>query len=470
MPSPNTHLEAERLVAYASTELPPREMSAADLHLLECNECRERLHQLQSSLEQYARYHEEWKRKMPPPPGPWAPLALGNSAPRHAARWWWAAAAAAVAALAIFVPVLRPPSVSAAELLEKAMTRERQSGPPPKRKLRVKMQNLLYTRPAIGSDRSPALAGLRKRFEDARFDWENPLSAEAFHSWRSRLPQKEDSVTVLSGAEQQYRISTRTKTGALEEVALTLRASDFRAVQNVLRFRDSVTVELSEDPAMIASAPAPETHSAAAPAEAAPPPQATSELDVLAALHGIGADLGEPVEVERSGATLTVTATGLDEGRQQEYREALSDLPGVTVRFEGRAGRVDAVESDLVEFSEAVLARAHALASLAERYPPAKERALPPREKAILEGIVRDHVEGLLGAGQELPVRLGHGATGEFVPCSIWQECAAPVLGAAQAFDRAVAQAFAEGGSRKPAGASGTALLLRLASLRGLKR
>ncbi|HBY64466.1 MAG TPA: hypothetical protein DEH78_31995, partial [Solibacterales bacterium] len=364
MLSPNTHLEGERLAAFAAAELPPSEMSAAENHLAGCGECRERVQQTQAALDGFAEYHQEWKRAMPPPK-PWTALRLEGSRGARAARLWWAAAAAAAVGAVLLVSTFRPQTVSAAELLEKALTRERQPAPP--RRLRIKVQNLLYTRPAVGSDRTPALAGLKERFEAAHFDWENPLSAGAFHNWRSRLPQKEDSVTVLSGSEQGYRITTKTNSGQLAQVALTLRASDLRAVQNVLTFRDTLTVELLEEaepaaPYVAAPAPAP----GAMPAEPSAVSPAASELDVLAALHRIGADLGEPVEVERRGETLTVTATGLDEERRRELREALETLPGVSVRFEGRDTKPAVVENDLVEFSESIIARAHALSSLPE--------------------------------------------------------------------------------------------------------
>jgi len=58
------------------------------------------------------------------------------------------------------------------------------------------------------------------------------------------------------------------------------------------------------------------------------------ELHVIAALHAIGADLGEAVQVTRRDGSLVVEATGLTTGRAQQVREAIAPIPGVNLRFD----------------------------------------------------------------------------------------------------------------------------------------
>src|SRR5215831_16790493 len=65
------------------------------------------------------------------------------------------------------------------------------------------------------------------------------------------------------------------------------------------------------------------------------PPSPAEELRVIAALHAIGADLGEPVQVSRRDGVLVVEAVGLTSTREQQVRDAVSQIPGVIFRVDG---------------------------------------------------------------------------------------------------------------------------------------
>ena len=91
-----------------------------------------------------------------------------------------------------------------------------------------------------------------------------------------------------------------------------------------------------------AVAPREENHPTTSPVEApssnsvAPSisaPTISDELRVLAALHKVGADLGDPVEVARGAGEIVVSGVGIAPERQQEIQQVLSSMPNVVVRF-----------------------------------------------------------------------------------------------------------------------------------------
>src|SRR5688500_14213386 len=59
----------------------------------------------------------------------------------------------------------------------------------------------------------------------------------------------------------------------------------------------------------------------------------SNELQVVAALHEIGADLGDPLEVKRSEGKVLVSGIGLPPSRQQEIQLALDSIPNVVLEF-----------------------------------------------------------------------------------------------------------------------------------------
>jgi hypothetical protein len=120
----------------------------------------------------------------------------------------------------------------------------------------------------------------------------------------------------------------------LVEATLELRSQDLRAVAGTLQFRNHERVEISELP----DAPMPKPEAAGVAAQAAPAlmpssmknqssalPRSTTtpgeELQVMAALHRVGADLGDPIEVIPSGDHILVTGMGITPERQQQIRD-----------------------------------------------------------------------------------------------------------------------------------------------------
>ena len=157
-----------------------------------------------------------------------------------------------------------------------------------------------------------------------------------------------------------------------------------------------------------------------------PPVAAASPLhsQVLAAqvLHELGADLGEPVGIVPSPTDAIVRARGIGPRRRQAIQDALAKLPGVAFEnsepqavgtsapapapsapqrsrpklFEAnllkRLGSSAAVEdfaNSVLDDSDAIAIRAHAIQSLDTLFPHGSEISAPDR--AIIDGIVLAH-------------------------------------------------------------------------------
>ena len=170
-----------------------------------------------------------------------------------------------------------------------------------------------------------------------------------------------------------------------------------------------------------------------------------TEVRVFAALHRLGADLGEPVEVEApADGRVVVGGTGLPPARQAEIREALAAERDVRFHFADAPSaepaaaaptRVEAAHSPLearlreyagdddryqslsdrvLDESDTVLAHAHALRTLELRFPAAREAELGAAERTMLHdmaaahrGAFDQHARSLLGDITPLVKALG---------------------------------------------------------------
>lgn len=165
------------------------------------------------------------------------------------------------------------------------------------------------------------------------------------------------------------------------------------------------------------------------------PATPAEELKVFAALHRLGADLGEPIEVTRGETQVVVTGVGIEPDLARRLREELSPVPRVEVRFsdsppevetpsqpsapippQGQAaqfqqklekqlgGRAafDQFADRVLSITEALMSRAHALRRLAERFPPEVESMLSPEDRAVLTRLRQDHATALRDQAAEL--------------------------------------------------------------------
>jgi anti-sigma factor RsiW len=190
--------------------------------------------------------------------------------------------------------------------------------------------------------------------------------------------------------------------------------------------------EVTPSPALSAPAPFSAMHpqSRAPKSESAPPETSLAdELRAVAALHQLGADLGDPVAVAREGRRVVVRGTGVSPARQQEIRQALTSLPNIDLEFSqaqpntqpAPAGPVPAPQSpsppspletrleaqlgghrqfenfssQLLDHQEAAMARIYALRRLATEFSPDSEAQLTPANQQLLRDLARQHLEAM---------------------------------------------------------------------------
>jgi hypothetical protein len=157
----------------------------------------------------------------------------------------------------------------------------------------------------------------------------------------------------------------------------------------------------------------------------------TEELRVLAALHNIGADLGDPVEVQLTDGRVLVSGVGVPPERQRQIEDKLNGIPGVAVQFSQpdlaqaapvaglpekvpeapRAPRLEArlakqlggkvelerFSGQMLDWTEAAMQRAYALRALAQRFPASAEAGMGPVDRQALDDLARDHAANFAG-------------------------------------------------------------------------
>ena len=435
------------LLRLLDADLSPAEEQSLERHLSECSACQRRLEELRQTSGTYLEFHESvLKPSLPSPPRPWQ-LDFQRVAPapaRPARRIFFgfrgALTAAAVIASIIVVAEWfgRTPAVKAAELLRRAVAAE-DSAPPEARARAIRIQTLRYKfeRPARvdaarqAPESSAEAAKIRQLFQSSGYDWDDPLSAASYLRWRDKVRNKRDDVRIVAnrGAGESYVIRTTTTDNPITDASLTLRAEDLRAVSCNLRFGGGELVNVTTAPEDEKGTPAssttlpppPQASTVASPARSA---SAGEELQVIAELHRLGADLGEQIEVKREAGSVSVIGTGLEPQRQRDLTAALAGIPAVHLQFgatqtketarverrptpladaanpllaELEALRPNVPPAELAEQvadnTERVMERIYALRSLARRFPPAAAAQLSAEEKGTLNGIVNDHAQ-----------------------------------------------------------------------------
>lgn len=449
------HPGEERLLRFADGELPPRQSAEVRAHLEACWECRAELDTLQTAVAECIHYRKSvLQAHLPSPPSaPWPDLTARFRAidaeiaaeswlrtfwdALSAPKFWVPAVALGLVMTLVVVPWLQvTPTVQAAELLRKAVAAAESK--PHTRALQVRTKTKRILRAASVAVSAADLRPVAALFESAGYDWADPLSAKAYLAWNSRLAAKTDEVAE---GNSFYEVRTRSTEGEMTEATLRLRQGDLQPVQGTFKFRNDEWVELTEVPAGPSAAP---IAAAAAPARvvnpsAPAPPEASQsaspaavELRVLEALHRIGADLGDPLEISRSATQVFVKGFGIDPRRRTQIEQALRGLPSVTVEFasesapagvappstghlavkssasplepllEQRLGNRAAIEqftNELLDRDEQIMARAHAIERLAARFPDSASLAAP--DLSSYKALQRNHARALLQLQRE---------------------------------------------------------------------
>lgn len=464
------HPDEGKLLRYLDGELPLLQTRQVQRHLAACWKCRTEVEELQATVGDCMRYRKDvLEAQLPAPPNAWmdmgrefdridAALEAGpfwkRLLPRTQSLRWSMAAAAAMALVAVLVYQLREtPAVQAANLLKRAAAAAAEH-PRPAHRYQIRTRGLKVIRAATGAN-APLPEAVAQRFRAAHYDSTDPLSARSFEQWRDSLAVKTDEVSTIpasNDSEERYRIETETPDGELASATLILRAADLEPLDGRLEFRDREWIEFSEltEPPAVSDG----TTSArnvevpvrpSVPSgKAALPPRATAsisdELQVLSALHQIGADLGDPIEVKRSGGKVQVSGVGITPQRQQQIHRMLDPLPNVSLYFatpaavssevpatsgaaatereaapatDAPAGapagtaptrliqqlggqmEFERFSSQVLDANEAAMARAYALRGLAQRFPAAEESAMSEADRRELRAMAAEHVAAM---------------------------------------------------------------------------
>ncbi|HEX3878619.1 MAG TPA: zf-HC2 domain-containing protein [Bryobacteraceae bacterium] len=207
-----------------------------------------------------------------------------------------------------------------------------------------------------------------------------------------------------------------------------------------------------------------------------PPASISDELQVMKALHGIGADLGDPLRISLSEDHVLVAGVDIAPARQVQIETVLQPLDRVRVQFSNPAapqlpaeseaapsasgaasspspfqakletelgGKValDRFAGEVLNWNDALTSHAYALRALAQRFP--DDGALSGEDRAALHAIALDHISAMaapLGNFDRAlsPLLTALGATPaspEFVSEPTWQASAEQVFQASRSIE-----------------------------------
>jgi hypothetical protein len=242
---------------------------------------------------------------------------------------------------------------------------------------------------------------------------------------------------------------------------LTLRGTDLEPVAGRFEFRNRDWVEMTElvdqqaPPARaVAGTTGGMTHSPImppAPTEtraAEPRSPFAQELQVVAALHQVGADLGDPLAITRDGGDVLVTGTGVAPERQRQIHAQLDSLPHVAVRFQepvlplnsspasdqpvqsepvardaaspekslyparieerlGGRPQFERFSGQVLDWSDSAMTRAYALRRLAQQFSAGTELELPVEDRRTLHSMGREHLSALSRESERIANTVG---------------------------------------------------------------
>jgi hypothetical protein len=447
------------LLRYIDGELPGRKSRQVRHHLEACWQCRGLVEELEGAVAECIRYRKQVQSYLPAPPKAWSDLSRDFSridASFRSEPFWkryltfpmlrQAAAGAAVLALlfAAIYQLRKAPAVEAAALLQRAAAAE-VVRPVAIRRIRIQTRDIGITRNVGTGDVAEATMprAMESLFAEARYNEQDPLSVRSYREWRDGLAEKEDDpVSTVADpeapTERCYRIHTLIATGDVVGATLLLSAADLHPVEGRLEFRDRNWIEFTEilDPPVRGGTNTAEHVEVpmrpvvpSRPAAVVPGALASisDEIMVLSALHQIGADLGDPVEVALSGGKVVVGGVGVPLRVQQEIHEKLDSQPNVSVQFSdpqrlasghaaggqssaaSASGRVQThledqlggraefqrFSAEVLKSNEIAMSRAYAMRNLAQQFPVEIESGLNADGRRMLRDMLRDHMSHL---------------------------------------------------------------------------
>jgi hypothetical protein len=476
------HLSSEWLLLAIDGELSVADREFVEGHVLACWACRLRKTQLERTIEEVVEYEQALVAPHMPPSSRGRTaflakldiLAAEMGRPSLARRFaaslarpfrlalfpgtsWGLAAALTVAAVLFVVQQRSPIIVSAGELLQRATASDGRiprgvSQPVVVQKLSIQVNHNKMTRIVYRDRARHRQAGradvsaneecaAERAFRRSSFSWDDPLSPQVYGLWRGKIADKREAVTRVDG--NLLRLDTTASSGPVARASLTVRASDYHPVEMDFLLRDQSEVEIAEvsydvvgfaslNPQIFGIAVEPPVlnlpATGAANGLADDATSAVTELQVRTVLHGLGADLGEQIDVlPQKNGSVRVEGLTADDDRKERLMAALETIPHIRLHIETVAqaaahqpvsrgsgtshvailsGATPLLDASLrrrfpdddqrtayvnqtLALTQGASARAWALNRLAERY--------SPQQIALLDNVSRQRLGTLLG-------------------------------------------------------------------------
>jgi len=250
------------------------------------------------------------------------------------------------------------PTVSASELLARAVTSESNrpkvsDGRVVRQRIRIKTARKTVDRFVyrdVSGPLHPKGAGagteeseLADHLALAGVNWDDPLSATSFKNWHDR--QSDSIDEVRPGGQGLLTIRTRLADAPVVEESLTVTDDTFLSVQRSIEYRDIGDVQITDggrEP--LSSKAAEQLFPKNAPSELVErkdfslhvllPSKAQldeTELKVRLTLSQQSADTGEQIEIERNAKAVLLVGVLDSEKRERQLRESLAGIPFLKV-------------------------------------------------------------------------------------------------------------------------------------------
>jgi hypothetical protein len=545
----NNHLTPQQMLAYVDGELPRSETRRAEKHLHSCWTCLTEMEHLKDGIATILEaQNESFTPALPPPPQPWPSFqtVLARSLPAQPAplrvrfRAYLSqasifAASGIVAALLVGVySVFHTETVSAKEVLQRIQLADAQrsavtKGQVIRERVRIRKTTHRQSPPKLSnvdtwksptsaywnvekSDSAPA--DLEAKYQAHKIPVDLPLSAASVDAWGKVAGGSPVVSRQGSDVDLTFDGATEGADGSVERVSLTIQTDTWQVKQMTLDFTDASFEVTEEDysvmpesavptkvlaclepgvvPLSSASSLFPPVSDIAA--SAVHPPMVNldkAELDVLGTLHGLGADLGEPVTVTRSKQAIRVGVWQMPPERQKELSAALADEPGVQVeliaprvplkseaavrpppaasdtplpievesdnedqrllKYFGSPEREQDFTNEALGTSTAILSHLYALKYLQGQFSVESSQSLAQVEQARLHSLVQDHVTAVASSMDALDRQLSPlDAHFNVSPCTLspvsrvanWQSGSLEALETARAIDHLLRALF----------------------------
>ena len=484
------HPAAESLLLAIEGELQENEALSVANHLTACWKCRTESEEMRKGIFAFMEYRNTALTEMAPPPAGWRRFesrldeatksGQGSRPALHFLRidsaWaslrrilrplWasgsvpaWVATAFVILALALIPLTSRKNGASAPDILSRALAsrnaavaRIRNAGILQQvqiqsdhlvavRELHYRADQVAAVQDTIGrmsTQNLQSLEALKKTFALHRIPWDAPLDVLTFSDRNGGFGGWAGEATQVRTDDSGFvTLVTRSpRNGELIEHSVRLRTADWHPVEQHWRFADGTDVEVRElsfeirdEPSLYTAQNTDVSRTAARPTESS---LLRSEVMARAAMHGIGADLGDPIDFYRTkSGSIRVQGIATSEQRREELMTALKGLPYVQVRLqmltsrhprratqqlgvatEMPGGSVPALEellaknvpdpeerrevvNNVLRASQESLLRAWALRKLAERYSPTEVKRMDDGSLATIRRLLADHLADL---------------------------------------------------------------------------